>query len=180
MLLTLSFFVYIPLILYFAYPLHKSRSIVILKKRHSELTLYAIYGFIAFLVVANLYTLSTFNVGYDFSACYLSIYSGCTILGQSITQFLYSVLFLRLWLTYFDIRYNQKIGSEQWKHIIDYKYSAKKSWFVRYRGSLGNKGRLVKLSILVCVLTTAATAILLSTLCVSGFHTLYISEIGAI
>ena len=163
-LLAISFLLYIPMILYFALPLFKARSMVILKKRHSELTLYAIYAFIIFLVMANIFTLCIFNIGYDYTSSYLSIYSACTIIFQFVTSLIYSLLFLRLWLTLFDIRYNQEIGNEHWKHVIDDKYSAKKSWFVRYRGSLGNKSRLLRLFILICVLTTIATAVLLSTL----------------
>ena len=165
-LLAISFLLYIPMILYFALPLLKARTMVILKKRHSELTLYAIYAFIIFLVVANLFTLCIFNIGYDYSSAYLSIYSACTIIVQFVTSLIYSVLFLRLWLTLYDIRYNQEIGSEHWKHIIDNNYTAKKSWFVRHRGSFGNKSRLLRVFTLICVLTTIATAVLLSALCI--------------
>eukprot|EP01084_Bolivina_argentea_P223556 378231_1 len=161
-----AFVIYLPLTFYFMYPLFKARKELIFQKRYSTLTLYGIYSQIFSITIFSLFQLILYNV-FNFNMndppdVFFVLIIMFLICVQFIAQFFYGTLFLRLWLTYYDIKYNMVVGSNEWKSIIDENYNAKKSWFVKCRRTLGNQRILFKIMLIFCVVTVIIDIILAS------------------
>jgi len=158
--LAITFLIYIPMIIYLAYPLYRARKGLILQKRHSDMTLWAIYALIVHVAMLSVCQLmiwrSTQSIddpnataGYKLLFCVTMI----TLLFG--THIFFTSFTVRLWLNYYDIQYNHVILSTEWKHIIDEQLSVKNSFWVKYRTSLGNKRfhkRLIWISTIVLTL----------------------------
>eukprot|EP01084_Bolivina_argentea_P038427 71034_1 len=180
--LLIGFIIYLPTVIYLAYPLWHSKNQLIFQKRHIDLTLYSIYSLAFSVIMTSLINLMTSPVvfGNRISVIEFIFYVAINILLQFSVQFFYSTLFIRLWLTLFDIKYNIIIGMNEWKSILDKNYNASNSWFVRYRTSLGNKKVLIKVIWIINILFVATDVILFTLDILSGGNTTYSSTFSTV
>ena len=162
--------IYIPLIIYFAYPLYKRRNEPILRKRHSRLTLWSIYAQILIICAVSLVQL-VFYVPVTKLIRDL-IWSVFFFVVYFVSNGFYFLLLLRIWITFYDIRLSMITGCGEWQQIIDASYEIEKSWFIRHRRSFGNARRLKRIFFVGCFFESLFSLGLLGILPPNGLNVL--------
>eukprot|EP01084_Bolivina_argentea_P151138 263837_1 len=156
--------VYIPIILFLAYPLYKARNGMMLQKRHADLTIWGIVALVINIFIVSFCQLLYWHAGSNFNApkqWFLGLFCASIILLQFVTQFSFTAFNIRLWITYYDIQYSNLIGSNEWKNVIDQNYNINQSFFVKHKRTLGNK-KFLKIALWVCCVIVTLISILLS------------------
>ena len=146
-MVVITFIVYIPLILYFSYPLYKYRDELIFKKRHIKLSLFAIMLLIIGILISNsslIWAYLTLKIpseeGFDNLGVKITGFILTVLIYIDILAF-YSTMFVRLYLTYYNIQYQINDCGSNWKNVIDksHRVNVEKSWFISNKHRWGNE-----------------------------------------
>ena len=159
--------IYLPIAIYFIYPLFIRRKDIILKKRYVALSLLVTFFLCIGIAVRTLLQLYEFRVNEseDFKEYFPSatFYQALSSLDVFSTAAGVAAMASRFWLIWFDINYSILLGDNLWKGIIDETWDKNSNFFLKYRHNLGNFSFLMKFvwinwstslifAILMCVL----------------------------
>eukprot|EP01084_Bolivina_argentea_P040922 75520_1 len=128
-------FIYIPIVIYYAYKYYTLRHHIVLQKRYCQITLFEIlFVFCKFVWYPIALTAESIVGDTSFIA---------SLFWSFNNYFAYLSLYCFVWRFYmlwFDIKWMNNIINSQWKLIINPSYQQKRSdhWFVKKKATFGN------------------------------------------
>ena len=131
---TLSATIYIPLVIYFVYPLFALRTNIIFKKRYITLSLMGIL--LLFLQAMNRIIWPLIIVTDEWSARTINFI--CSAIDLFCSGCYIDILLLRYWLIYFDINHSILLSNGTWKSVIDQNWNEDNNFFLKHHDKWGN------------------------------------------